>query len=245
MFQNILTSLGVGGASIDTVLEANEVAIGERLRGEVRVKGGSSEQDIRGVVVELVTRCLVDAGGDNKTHAEIPVASEKLELGAVGAGEDRALPLEVEIPLWAPLSVGSTSTFLRTRLDVARAIDPRDSDRLRIVPNRTVTAVLEGMGQAGFRLTESEVEFKARRMPPFVQEFDFKPTSFGDFDVDEVELSFRPTAGGVEVLLTVDNRGGFILGGGERSARFSVSEAELGRVDMAGELRRAINSLRR
>ena len=61
MFKNVLNSLGV-----DTVHSSTDVVVGEPLRGEVRIKTGEVEQDIRGVVLELVARCLVETRGDDK-----------------------------------------------------------------------------------------------------------------------------------------------------------------------------------
>lgn len=244
MFTKILTSLGIGGASVDAVLESEEVVVGETLRGEARVKGGSVEQDIREIALELVTSCLVEARDDEKVRADIVVASAAVAPGRIGAEETRSFPIAIAVPASAPLSLGSTSTSLRTRLDIAGAIDPRDVDRVRLLPNRAMRAVFDGMAKAGFRLSETEVEYDRRRSQPFVQEFDFKPRSMTDFGIEEVEIAFSPARGGVEVRLTVDNRGGFFSFGRERSARFRVLESELGRFDMAAELRRAIGSLR-
>lgn len=244
MIKNVLSSIGVGGASVDTVLDDSDVVVGGSLSGEVRIRGGSTEQDIRAVVLELVTRALVERG-DEKHHAQIVLTSARQEPGRVAPGEARTLPFRIAVPDWAPLSVGSTQTALRTRLDVAWAVDPTDSDRLRILPNPAMSAVLDGLEAAGFRLAEVEVEYNGRRSVPFVQEFDFRPLRGGDWGIEEVEISFSPLRGGVEVLLTVDNRGGFFTAGRERSARFRVTDADLGRLDLARELRRAIDSLRR
>jgi sporulation-control protein len=245
MMKNILSSIGIGGASVDTVVERTDIDVGERLHGEVHVKVGTAEQAIKSVVLELVTRCLVEAGGDNRTYGEIVIASATVDPGgAFTAGETKVLPVTIEVPPTAPLSVGSTSTVLRTRLDIARAIDPRDSDRIRILPNRAMSAVFEGMEAAGFRLVDAEVEYNPRRAMPFVQEFDFKPVSFNDFGIEEVEISFSPAQDGIDVMLTVDNRGGLFTAGRERAARFRVGDADAGRGNMATELRRAIESLR-
>jgi sporulation-control protein len=65
-----------------------------------------------------------------------------------------------------------------------------------------------------------------------------------DFGVEEVEISFKPLRNGVEVSLTVNRRGGFFSAGGERTARFSVTEGGLSRLNMASELRNAIAMLR-
>ena len=242
MLRKFLRSIGFGGATIDTVLENDEIVVGDTLRGEVRVKGGDADQEIRGVTLDLVTRCLVETRADEKVHADLVLASGAVELGRVQAGEDLSARIEIDVPASAPISIGSTSTFLRTRLDVAGGIDPKDMDAVHLRPTPAMLAVLQGMEQADFYLAETEVEHNPRRANPFVQEFDFRPRGFESFGVEEVEISFNPIRGGVEVLLTVDNRGGFFTSGRERSARFRVTD--VGRLDMAAELRRAIASLR-
>ena len=241
MLGKLMRTLGVGGATIDTVLESDEVVVGGTLRGEVRVKGGASDQDIRGVTIEIVTRCLVETRSDNKVHAEILLASGTIDLGRVGAGEELTAPLEVDIDPAAPISIGSTTSFVRTRLNLAGAVDPTDKDPIRLLPTPAMLAVIDGLEQAGFALAETEVEHNPRRVNPFVQEFDFRPRGFNDYGVEEVEISFQPIRGGVEVLLTVDNRGGFFTMGRERSTRFQVSDTDL--PDMAAQLRSAIEAL--
>lgn len=240
MFGKVLTSLGIGGATVDAVLESTDVEVGGVLRAEVRIKGGTARQEIRSVELELATRCLVEAPGDRKIRSDIVLAAGRVEPGAVAPDEELAFPIEMRVPDTAPISIGSTRSFLRTRLDVPGAVDPKDEDLVNIVPSPTMMAVLQGVQEAGFRLVETEVEYDRRRIPPFVQEFDFRPTGFGDFGVEEVEISFVPVSGGVEVLLTVDNRGGFFLASREKTARIQIDHAEAARIDMARELRRAI-----
>ncbi|MGR3464468.1 sporulation protein [Limimaricola sp.] len=244
MLNKVLTRLGIGGATVDAVLDDDEIEVGGRLRAEIRITGGATRQEIRAASLELVTRCLVEGPGDSKMHSDIVLAAGEVEIGTVEPGEEMSFRIEMQVPASAPVSIGSTRSFLRTRLDVPGAVDPRDSDAVTILPNRSMMAVIEGIQNAGFRLAETEVEYQPRRDPPFVQEFDFRPSGFGDFGIEEVEISFRPLPRGVEVLLTVDNRGGFFLAGREKSVRIRVDHAEAGRIDMAAELRRAIDRLR-
>nr|WP_111298270.1 sporulation protein [Paracoccus saliphilus] len=242
MLGKLLRTFGVGGATIDAVLESDEVVVGETLRGEVQVKGGGADQSIRGVTFELITRCIVETRGDEKVYANLVLASGMIELDRVRAGENLSAQIEIDVPAHAPISIGSTSTFLRTRLNVAGAADPKDMDVIQLRPTAAMLAVLRGMEQAGFSLAETEVEHNPHRPNPFVQEFDFRPRSARDYGVEEVEISFSPIPGGVEVLLTVDNRGGFFTSGRERSTRFRVTDAT--RLDMAAELWKAIDALR-
>lgn len=245
MLKSILRSIGIGGARVDTVVDHPEVEVGGTLSGEVRITGGSGETDLREVALELVTRCMVETRGDEKVYAEIALAQASLPGGLIRAGETRNLPFELDVPEGAPISLGSTSTVLRTRLEVPGAVDPRDADPVLIRPNRAMAAVFQGMERAGFRLAETEVEYNRGRRNPFVQEFDFRPRSRADFGIEEVEISFSPIRGGVDVAVTVDSRGGFFSMGGERATRFRVTEAEIPRLDIAAELRGIISALRR
>jgi sporulation-control protein len=181
VFKSILRSLGVGGARVETELDDAEVEVGGTLSGRIRVLGGEARQDIRGVVLELVTRARVEGPGDSKVLADILLGEARLEVGAVEPGQSRELPFAIRLPPGTPLSVGSTSTSLRTRLDVAGAVDSRDSDPVRVRPSRAMAAVLRGMEAAGFRLAEVEVEHRPRRAQAFVQEFDFRPRSSRDW----------------------------------------------------------------
>lgn len=244
MFKSIARVFGIGGASVETTLESSDTVAGGRLSGEIRITGGTSRQEIRKVVLQIVTRCLVETTGDNKVHGEIVVAEASFVPDPIEPGAIEAFPFEIVVPASAPLSVGSVQSVLKTRLDVPGAIDPRDSDPIRILPSPVMSAVFDGMERAGFRLVEAEVEHNPRRSNPFVQEFDFKPRSSRDWGVEEVEISFVPIARGVEVLLTVDSRGGFFGVERERKTTFRLTEADIGRFDLASELRRAIDRLR-
>jgi sporulation-control protein len=245
MFKSILRSFGIGGASIETVLSTPQTVPGGEIAGEIRISGGDHEQDIRGVVLEILTRARVETRGGDKVHAEITLGEVTLHPGRIAARSRVNLPFRIRLPTSCPLTIGSTSTVLKTRLDVAGAIDPTDTDPVQVLPTPAMDAVLHSVERAGFRLVETEVEYNPRRSNAFVQEFDFHPMRGGDWGIEEVEISFAPAPGGVEVLLTVDNRGGFFLPGRERTARFRVADAQTDHLDLASELRRAINSLRR
>lgn len=243
MFGKVLSSLGFGGISVDTVLQDDTLAPGDTLRAEVRITGGQSAREIRAAHLSLLTRCLVEGPG-GKRHGDIMLVEGRAPIGRIEANETLTLPIEMDLPAAAPISIGSTATRLETRLEVAGAVDPRDSDPLTIRPGPTMARVLQGIEAAGFRLAETEVEYRPHHEPAFLQEFDFRPTGLGDLGIEEVEAAFLPIPGGVELLLTVDRRGGLFLGGGERMTRLRITDAEAPRIDMGRELRRAIEALR-
>ncbi len=84
--------------------------------------------------------------------------------------------------------------WLHTGLDIKNAVDPTDEDYIRVQPNRMMNEVFRVMENLGFRLKEAEckeVAHYVRKNLPFVQEFEFVPTS-GEFrgKLDEVEMIF-------------------------------------------------------
>lgn len=242
MFKNVLASFGIGGTKVDTLVDDPVVPAGGMLKGVVTIKGGDVGQHIDAIHLDLVTRAIVEARNDQKVYGEITVSTTRASAGIdVNPGDALELPFTMEVPAFAPLSVGSTKTALRTRLDVPKAVDPRDSDAVQIVPNTAMRSVFEGMERAGFRLGEVEVEHNPRRQVPFVQEFDFKPVSFGDWGIEEVEIAFQPAGGGaLEVLVTVDRRGGLFSFGGEVGYRFRVPADGADPNDVAAAVRQAI-----
>lgn len=244
VLKSIMHSIGIGGAKVDTLLDDPRVMAGGVLSARTIITMGSTAQVVRAVELQLVTHCLVEKG-DKRVPAEILLTSGRIDPGPIAAGDTRELVFNIEIPDGAPLSAGRTRTVLRTQLDIANAIDPKDSDEVIILPTKAMSAVLEGMKTIGFKLATEEVEYNARRKQPFVQEFDFKPTSLGAFRIQEAEISFSPIRGGVEVTLTVDRRGGIFVAGGERKTKLKVREADLPNMDLAAQLRQAITFLAR
>ena len=81
----------VGGGSnaiglFTAFLDDPEVEVGGELAGEIRITGGSHEQDIKGVVLSIATRALVETRGDDKVYAEVTLGETTLNPGRVGAG---------------------------------------------------------------------------------------------------------------------------------------------------------------
>lgn len=47
--KKILASIGIGSATVDTVLPSTTVTPGETVDAEINISGGSAEQDIRSI----------------------------------------------------------------------------------------------------------------------------------------------------------------------------------------------------
>ena len=242
MFKKVLSSLGFGCATIDTILRDQDVVAGTPLHAELQVRGGDTEQDIQAVILELVTECRVEITENATQRGKVVVAASHIEIGRIGPNEQRTIPLQFDVPAAAPITDGSTKSELRTRLEILGGVDPRDADEIKILPTPTVAAILQGMKKAGFLLVETEVKHRPEdHSHPVVQEFDFRPVPAVDFGVDDVELSVLPIEGGVEVLVVIDGRRHIAAEARGEPVRFKVMEAEIADLDMAAKLRTAIS----
>ena len=229
MIGNFLNSIGIGSGSVkvETTLNNNSAMPGEAVSGSIKIINGDISR-IRGVTIALVTRCLTEVDGlDDKVVGEFDLA--KIELPAHAVTKDtmsNGIPFSIIVPYFAPLSLGKTETKVVTRLDVERAIDPKDKDLVNIVQNRVHDLVFEAMKVIGCRLKEIETEysFKTGKLR---QEFDYtRPTEnefFKSSKINEVELSFENTDKGWKVIVGVD-KSSFFSGSRERTTWFILSE---------------------
>jgi sporulation-control protein len=209
-FGRLLSSIGVGAATVDTRLESDELAPGEEVRGVVEVKGGDSAQEVSGIRLEVQTHYKRESGDSTVTETgtieRFPVSEHRI----VEANSREQIPFSFRLPYDTPLTVGRSSVWIRTALDVRMAFDPSDSDVVTVRPNPTMRLVLDSMQSLGFRMREAENEELPRRLRrrlPFGQELEFVVAS-GEFRgrFDEVELLMFPSEDSVDLVLQIDRR---------------------------------------
>ncbi|MFL6562139.1 MAG: sporulation protein, partial [Bacillus sp. (in: firmicutes)] len=112
-------------------------------------------------------------------------------------------------------------------------------DYLKVVPNPLMSAVFTAIEHLGFRIREADCEEAPRRLRgrlPFVQEFEFVPTS-GVFrgKLDELEVVFFPSGNGnLDIMFQVDRRANGLaglfseaIGADETNVRLSVTNTDI------------------
>ncbi|MEU9922980.1 sporulation protein [Streptomyces griseoluteus] len=232
VFKRLLGSLGVGGPTVDTVLDPGAVLPGGTLSGEVRLAGGSAAVDIDHITLELVAR--VEAEHEDG-ESEGSVVFERFTVGGgfrLGGGEQRAVRFDVPLPWETPVTelygqpLGIT-LGVRTELAVTGARDKGDLDPLAVRPLPVQEAVLEALGQLGFGFRSADLEYgriggTGQRLP-FYQEIELTPAPQYAYGAGEFELTFLAHPGGMEVVVEADKRGGFLGGGHDVLGRFTVS----------------------
>jgi sporulation-control protein len=240
--KNILASIGIGNATVDTVLPSPTVRPGQTVDAEVRVEGGSAEQEVGAIRFEIETRYRTE---DGHREADVHRFTVTEDL-TIEPDTDETFPVEIEIPYGTPVTMGNVEVWVETELDIDWAVDPEDTDYLDVQPSPRLQAAFDAMEQLGFSFhtAECEADPYGRYGGSFVQEFEFRPTS-GPFrgDLDEVELVVRESAEELTLFVEVDRRGGLLselADTDETKTSTTVTEADAGRVreDLRGLLER-------
>ncbi|RLK54871.1 sporulation protein [Actinokineospora cianjurensis] len=243
MFKRMLSAFGVGGPSVDTVLDSPHVGPGGTLTGRVRVKGGSADVEIGQAVLALQGRVEVEHhGGEAAGTGELLrfVVAERLR---VSANQDLDVPFQLPVPWEAPITAVGGSPLpgmnlgLRTDLVIAGAPDKGDLDPVVIHPLPSQDRVLDAFGALGFRFAKADLEVgRLHGVPqqlPVYQEIEFyAPPQFSG-RISQVELTFVATPHELHIILEADRRGGVFGGGGDAFGRFAVPHQEAENTDWA------------
>ncbi|MFI8515837.1 sporulation protein [Streptomyces sp. NPDC085460] len=236
VFKRLLGSLGVGGPSVDTVLDPAAVAPGGVVTGQVHLQGGGADFTIEHITLELVARVEAeygdgDAEGMVAFHRHVVAGGFRLV-----EGEHRSVPFSLALPWETPITelYGQDLGIVlgvRTELGVAGAKDKGDLDPLAVRPLPAQEAVLEAFGQLGFGFKSVDLELGrikgTGQQLPFYQEVELTPAPRYAHQVQEIEVTFLAGPTGVEVVLEADKRGGSFSEGHDALARFTVGHHDV------------------
>lgn len=238
-FNKVLASIGIGAAKVDTKLEKSTYAAGETVNGEVEILGGNVSQEIDTIYLTVCTTYIQESNDTKYTHT---ATIEKIKVSdpfTIEENETKVIPFSFELPLETPITIGKSQVWIQTGLDIKNAIDPTDKDYIDVKPSYLASNILNGVEQLGFRLRKAECEkapFSLDTRYPFVQEFEFVPTSNAyRGKLDELELVFlSQNDQSVKLLLEVDRKarglGGFLaeaLDVDESHVRVSITKQDL------------------
>jgi sporulation-control protein len=215
--KSFLRAFGVGGPTIDAVLDTDRVVAGGSLSGTLYIRGGDPSQVAARAMLDLVARVEKKIGDDEYQTDEV-IAGVQLG-GPIPLGRDHALPFRMNLPIHTPVTSlgGRNFVWLRSGLDVPWAMDPSDKDALQVYPNPPQANVLQAMEALGFRLYKVDIEARSSWMGrKWVQEFEFRPAGHGRSRYDEVEVVFEGQRGDqLDLMIQLDRSarglGGFLM----------------------------------
>ncbi|MEV5354659.1 sporulation protein [Streptomyces sp. NPDC086081] len=230
-FKKLLASLGAGGASVETVLHEVNVVPGGVVQGEVRIQGGSVNQQIEGLSVGLQAKVEVESG-DQEYKQDIEFTKSRLG-GAfeLQANAVHAVQFGLEIPWETPITMIDGQALrgmnigVSTELEIARAVDSSDLDAVNVHPLPAQKAILDAFIQLGFRFKNADMERGVirgtRQKLPFYQEIEFFPPQQYR-GLHQVELSFVADEHAMDVVLEMDKKPGLFSEGSDTFRSFQV-----------------------
>jgi sporulation-control protein len=228
--KRVLASVGIGSATVDTVLASTTVTPGETVPAEIHVRGGDAEQSVDAIDITLETRYATESG-----YVGTTVGRDRLvESFGVDPGEESTYETELTIPYATPLTLGQAGVWVETELEMAMTVDPEDYEYLDVRPTARMQTVFDAANELGLSLRAADCtadpDDRYVGSRPFVQPFEFRPEDgpFGS-DVDEVELLVAPDEESLTVFVEVDRGGGVPTdssGGADRPSSFSVAGRE-------------------
>ena len=246
VFKKILQRLGVGGPSVDTVLDRADAQPGGMLTGRIDIVGGDHDVDIDEISLSLTVRAESEVGDEEYSHNVEFARTVVNGPFALAAGKEYSLPFQMPVPWETPIThihgqfLHGMQVGVRTELSVAKAIDKGDLDPLRVHPLPSQQAVLRGFEQLGASFKKADVETGRiaglRQELPFFQEIEYFPPRSHAGRISELELTFVAAGAGLAVVLEGDRRGGVFGGGGDTYGRFSMSHAEAENHDWASAI---------
>ncbi|WP_329115170.1 sporulation protein [Streptomyces sp. NBC_01465] len=244
-FKKLLASLGAGSASVETELFEANVVPGGVVQGEVRIQGGSVDQQIEGLSVGLQARVEVE-GGDQEVKQDIEFT--KVRIGGafeVKAGAVHVVPFGLEIPWETPVTsvdgqqLRGMNIGVTTELEIARAIDSGDLDPISVHPLPAQQAILDAFIRLGFRFKSADMERGhirgTRQRLPFYQEIEFQaPSQYRG--LNQVELTFVADDREMDVILEMDKKPGLFSEGSDSYRAFQVGLNDFQGTDWAAYL---------
>lgn len=192
MFKKILSSIGIGSAKIDLVLDQSVVTMGETLNGKLLVTGGTTEQQIGNISVDLRVNSRYESNDQTRSYDK-SVSSVKIsDAFTIQPGETRELPFTCRVPEYIPMSSVTTRYYFLTNLDIQAGLDSTDRDYIQVLPNGLMKNFIDG--------------FKALGCVPKLEGFngsyqiiDFRTTTWLAGKLDELVFSFQPAQSNREI----------------------------------------------
>jgi sporulation-control protein len=197
--KRLLSSIGIGAATVDTILPGAEVRPGERVDLVVELSGGDAVQRIDGLYFTL----KAESAGDEWVV-------DRYEFDGsftIDPGEERTEQVTLRIPVWTPVTRGGPRVWLETGVDIDWAIDPTDSDDVSVEPDDFVAALFDAADSLGFAFhSAGVVETPWLDDRPFAQELVFTPDERFERDVSKLVLTTIPRGDDLRLYIQVEQR---------------------------------------
>ncbi|MFF5265186.1 sporulation protein [Actinomadura viridis] len=215
-FRKLLSSLGIDGPQVQTVLDSATVRPGEKLQATVTIVGGASDVRIDELAVELVTR--VEDYETSKIGWANPgvVVDEAVAPFNLAAREHLKHQISLHVPWEMPLThahgqpLRGARAAVRTVLAIDSAVDRGDFDEVDVHALPSQELIIQAFQSLGFRLDEAEVKagyaMGAEKLQtlPYWQELEFFCPAEYAGRLSQVETQFVARADSLDLFIGED-----------------------------------------
>jgi sporulation-control protein len=202
----VLSRVGVGAATVDTILPEEEFTPGDRVEATVEMVGGDNTQTIDNIYLKLIA--YNRANDDDGTEHVLDTYELFDEAVVLAPDETRTVQTQLRLPLWTPVSVNDDiAVRIDTGLDIDWAVDPTDADEITIAPTEMIEALLTAIEELGFtslgaQMIEAESWMSDR---PLTQKFAFVPEAEPfTAQLDVMGITCIPREDDLRVVVEID-----------------------------------------
>ncbi|MEY9214329.1 sporulation protein [Thermobifida halotolerans] len=226
VFKRFMRALGIGGPTVETVLDSTEVTPGGVLTGRVEITGGDHDTEIEKIslFLEAEVEHEYEYEYEDSEGEEVSGEGEYTSTARWGtlqvcdafslpAETKRTFEFELPIPFEAPVTVvgdtplGGPKIGVRTRLHVDGALDKGDLDAITVRALPVQEKILAAFADLGFSFAKMDLEpgklIGTEQRLPFHQEIEFGASPHYGDTVGDVELSFVADDEGTFVVLQI------------------------------------------
>ncbi|SHE33288.1 sporulation-control protein [Seinonella peptonophila] len=195
MFKKFLAKLGKGSTTVDLVIDKHEYKLGEQIFGQIVLKGGTIEQYINKLEVELTLRIAAK----EQHYSQLIQSFVFDEPFKIQPEEEKHYPFHYELPYNLLITGPHISYDFVTHLDIKGGVDSTDRDPITIQPPDHLQNILFAFEQLGFR-----EKYDSRSFDGSYQEFELTPTTYYHDQIEELEFNVIFEETGIALLLELD-----------------------------------------
>lgn len=189
VIRRVLSKVGIGSIEVDTILEKEDIVVGEEIKGIIKIKGTSIKQTIDGIHLTLSIKFASNLRKRN-LYTRFDLHRVKIaDKFTLLANETKDIPFSFIVPNDTPITLDNNYIWVHTNLNIKNAKDPVDIDYITVHPNLKMKSIIENIESTGFSMQKVEIcespkQYKFRL--PFVQEVTFVPT--GENKIDKLKM---------------------------------------------------------
>lgn len=224
----LLSRVGIGSATVDTILETDRVQPGDAIDAHVAIEGGSEQQAVDDLEIGVATAYQVPTDDDDFTYETAEISETELTDGfTIEPDEERTLDIPpIEIPVTTPPTMDQTSVWIQTGLDIDWSVDPTDEDHLAVDPGPYTDALLTAIENLGLSMEMADNVKSSFGPGEFAQFFEYE--NYGNApwsNLDDIEFFVAPHGDHLTVEVDVESRNTSLFERSEQRTKFRVDSS--------------------